>query len=236
MFGRLKHRSLKPERLDTGDYTPQEYAKYHREMRFIHRVFGEIRALRRTLVADIKADGSKHVSVLDVGAGSGELLRSIGRLIPENVDFLVGAELSRDAALSIKANSTNGEVEAVQCDAMELPFGDESFDYVFSTLFLHHLSDAAAIDLLNEMNRVARNGFFIVDLHRSAFAYYFYKALGSLFLQRFTREDGSLSILKSFRPAELRSLANRAGLSGVTVKRSAAYRLVLSGKKGVVKT
>ena len=231
MFGRFKQRSLKPERLDTGDYTPQEYAKWQREIRVIHRIFGEMRALRSSLLSEMSAIESGRVSILDVGAGSGELLKAVKKWVPGKDVFLVGAELSQDAALSIRENSVTGEVRAVQCDALKLPFGDNSFDYIFSTLFLHHLTNEQALQLLNEIGRVARKRFFVIDLHRSAVAYYFYKIAGRLFLQRFTREDGALSILKSFRPGELRTLAAKAGLKEFSVKRSAAYRLVLSGKK-----
>ncbi len=233
MFSRFKQRSLEPERLDTGDYTPQEYAKWQREIRIIHRIFGEMRALRRELVAEINANGSKRISILDVGAGSGELLKAVKKWVPGRDAFLVGAELSRDAALSIKENSVDGEITVVQCNALKLPFDDDSFDYIFSTLFLHHLTDEQAIEFLNEISRVASRGFFVIDLRRSAVAYYFYKLVGGLFLQRFTREDGALSILKSFRPRELRSLADKAGLQEIGVRRSAAYRLVLSGQKRV---
>lgn len=231
MFGRFKQRSHKPERLDTGDYTPQEYAKYHDEMRYIHRIFGEMRALRHSLAAEIKTNGSAHVSVLDVGAGSGELLKALKSWVPGKEICLVGAELSFEAAISIKQNSPNGEVQAVQCDALKLPFGDDSFDYIFSTLFLHHLTDEQAAILLSEIGRVARKRFFVIDLQRSALAYYVYKMIGSLFLQPFTREDGSLSILKSFRPEELQALAVKAGFRDAVVTKSVACRMVLSGGK-----
>src|SRR5207249_5120018 len=77
MFERFAQRSHKPERLDTGDYTREEYAKWQREMWFIHRLFGEVRALRRSLMKALRSNGSDRISILDVGAGSGELLRKI---------------------------------------------------------------------------------------------------------------------------------------------------------------
>jgi len=231
MFGKFKQRSLKPERLDTGDYTPEEYSKWQQEIRVIHRVFGEMRALRRAMLSELRASESKCVSILDVGAGSGELLKAVKKWAPGKDTFLVGAELSGEAAVSIKENGVGGGIHAIQCDALKLPFGDDSFDYIFSTLFLHHLTDEQAVQLLNEIGRVARKRFFVIDLHRSAIAYYFYKIIGAVLLQRFTREDGALSILKSFRPRELSALAVRSGLKDVKVKRSAAYRLVLSGRK-----
>src|SRR5438874_3934998 len=130
MFLSLRQRSLKPERLDTGDYTLEEYAKWHREMRFVHGFFGEIRALRGSLFKDLENNGSDEVSILDVGAGSGRLLRAIRRWHEDKKMFLVGAELSPDAALLIKHNSKNGEIQSIRSDALKLPFADNSFDYV----------------------------------------------------------------------------------------------------------
>lgn len=222
-------RSDQLERLDTGDYTPAEYCRWQTEMRFIHRIFGEIRALRRTVFRDIaKTDG--NVSVLDVGAGSGELLRELSKWVSGRTAFITGVEINRDAAHSIRSLG----VSAVQCDALELPFADDSFDFVFCSLFLHHLSEEAAVRLLKEMSRVARNCIYVIDLNRHPTAYYLYRALGHFLLQRFTLEDGSLSILRSRNPAELLGLAKLAGLRDIKVEHSRVNRLILSGRRAAV--
>jgi hypothetical protein len=57
------------------------------------------------------------------------------------------------------------------------------------------------VNLVKEMARVARRGIFVIDLHRNPVAYFFYTTIGRLFLHnRLIREDGALSILKSFTP------------------------------------
>ncbi len=225
MFERFKNRSYEFERLDTGDYTPAEYARWHREMWFIHRIFGEIRALKHSLFQTIVADGKAKTSVLDVGAGAGELLAEVRKWTRDREISLVGAEINSDAAGEIRSRNLN----AVQCDALRLPFADDSFDYVFCTLFLHHLGDDDAVALLSEMGRVAANRIFVIDLNRHPTPYYFYKIFGRLFLQRFSLEDGALSILRSFTPDEMLTLAGKAGLRGAKVERSRVNRLILSG-------
>ena len=227
MFEKFSTRSRELERLDTGDYTPQEYAKWQQEMRVIHRVFGELRALKNTLIRDVLASGGSEVSILDVGAGSGELLRLAGKELNGTKAFLVGAEINADAANSIRDKG----LASLQTDATNLPFADDAFDYVFCSLFLHHLDDEPAIKMLGEMNRVAGKRIFVVDLNRSPLAYYFYKIVGSLFLQRCTVEDGSLSILRSRPPKELLEIAEKAGLKDAQVEHSKANRLILSGRK-----
>ena len=225
MFEQFKHRSYDLERLDTGDYTPAEYARWHREMWFIHRIFGEMRALRGSLFKAIEANGKVSVSILDVGAGSGELLFELGKWTADRNAFLVGAEINAEAAVAIR----DVKINAVQCDALRLPFADASFDYVFCTLFIHHLGDERAVELLREMGRVAADRIFVIDLNRHPMAYYFYKFIGGIFLQRFTRDDGALSILRSFTPDEMLELAQKAGLSDIKVEHSKVNRLILSG-------
>jgi ubiquinone/menaquinone biosynthesis C-methylase UbiE len=231
MISNFKQRSLKPERLDLGQYSPEEYARWHKEMRFIHGILGEKRALRRSLLSEISRSDETEISILDVGAGSGALLNGIKASLRRKKTFLVAGELSREAINSIKSGPGKNGIVPVMCDSLRLPFADDSFDYLISTLFLHHLTDVQAVTLFNEMGRVARKKFFVIDPHRNAAAYYLYSLLGRFFLQRFTREDGALSILRSFKPEELRSLASRADSVNVTVTRSAAFRLVLSGQK-----
>lgn len=230
LFREFDQRSLTLERLDTGDYTPQEYSKWLREMRVINRFLGDNRCLQLELDQLLGRSDGKKISILDVGAGSGELLEFAGAASGKNAGLLVGAELNTDAAKAINTRST---VSAVQCDALNLPFGDGSFDMVISSLFLHHLNDGDAVRLISEMARVARLRFVLIDLHRHPAAYYMYKTFGPLAFQEFTIEDGSLSIKRSFRPDELRSIALKAGVKDPVVKRRAAFRLVLTGRMDV---
>lgn len=226
MFERFLRRSCETERLDRGEYTAAEYQRWQNEMWYVHRLFGEARALRRSLlkVVDIKA--KRSIKVLDVGAGSGDLLRLTGTWLGDNQPFLVGIDQSFSSALSIGGNGR----EPLVGNALALPFANRSFDLAISTLTLHHFSDEAAISLLKEMRRVARDSVIVVDLHRHPIAYYFYRIFGWFFLQKFTWEDGSLSILRSFKPKELHALAIEAGFVEANVNRSAAYRLVLTGR------
>ena len=233
MFRLFDQRSHKLERLDTGDYTPEEYSKWQSEMRMINRLLGDARALRLSLRPELHSSACAHLSSLDVGAGSGELLKTAKESFDNRLTFLVGAERNENASKTINARFDEFSVRAVRCDALRLPFADDSFDFVISSLFLHHLTDRQAVILIVEMSRVARRRFFVIDLHRHPTAYHLYNKLGRFVLQKFTLEDGSLSILRGFRPSELLDLAAAAGINDAVVKRRAAFRLVLSGGKRI---
>ena len=230
----LETRSLKLERIDTGDYTPQEYERFLRDIRFINRFAGDSRALRKTLLREIELENLREFSVLDVGAGSGELLRSIGSFARKQnrKARLCGLELNASAAGAISKESKDfAEIKSVQSNALNLPFADKSFDYAFSSLFTHHLTNENIIKALTEMKRVTRRKIFVIDLHRHRTAYALYKIFCALFrISQLVREDGSLSILRSFKPDELRVLAEQAKLENISVERYFPFRLVLSGR------
>src|ERR1041384_213667 len=85
MFSRFRQRSYELEHLDKGDYTPEEYEGCLVELRWINEWLGDARALKRSLLAWIERAGLREFSVLDVGAGSGELLRVIASAAGEVV-------------------------------------------------------------------------------------------------------------------------------------------------------
>jgi SAM-dependent methyltransferase len=231
MLDQFKERSSKPENIDVGSYSPAEYESCIIELQRVNRWLGDAHALRVSLLADIEAADQRTFSVLDIGAGSGELLRVIARWARESGSsaFLVGLELNARSAAAIFNESRPYErLNAVRGDAFCLPFRDKQFDYVMSSLFTHHFSDSEVVTLLKEMARVARCGIYVIDLHRHPVAYLLYTTVGRLMLHsRLLREDGALSILKSFKPAELLELGKRAGLTDVVVERHFPYRLLL---------
>lgn len=224
----FKTRSLKPERIDTGDYTPAEYATFLKEIKLINRLTGDVRALRKSLFKEIEQRSLREFSVLDVGAGSGEMLREVSRFADktERKAQLVGLDLNEVSARSILSNVA----AAVRGDALRLPFDDGVFDFAICSLFTHHLGDDEIAAVLREMSRVSRQGIFVVDLHRHRVAYFLYQLFCFAFrISPLVREDGSLSILRGFQPRELEELGIRAGLESVSVERCLVYRLVLKG-------
>lgn len=119
----------------------------------VHHVFG-VRSIHQEMItlAGLR-DGHR---VLDVGCGTANLLRSIGKRYP-NVD-LVGLDPDTKA-LARARRKTHRAGLAVRLDrgfAQELPYPDDSFDRVFSSLMLHHLDSASKDALLGEVHRVLR--------------------------------------------------------------------------------
>ena len=232
MFEKFKHRSYELEDIDKGNYTPEEYEDCIGELQLVNRWMGDAHALKQTLLKDVEQNGLREFSVLDVGAGSGELLRVAASWAKETGRQFhgVGLELNeRSAQAILEESKAFPEITSVRADALRLPFADAEFDYVMCSLFTHHFVDEQVVHILVEMNRVARRRIFVIDLHRDPVPYFFYTTLGKLVLKnRLLRHDGALSILRSFKTHELLNLGRAAGLHDVAVEPHFPARLVLS--------
>ena len=237
MLDKFKQRSHRLEYIDTGNYTADEYEDCISELRFVNRWMGDAHSLKATALRDVETEHLSSFSILDLGAGSGELLRVAATWARQtNRQFRgVGLELNERMAESILEESEHfDEISSVRGDALRLPFAKAEFDYVICSLFTHHLLDEQVVQVLREMSRVAKRRIFVIDLHRHPVPYFLYTTLGKLVLHnRLVRHDGALSILRGFKSDELFELAQRAGLPDIRVEHHFPSRLVLSAAAGV---
>jgi ubiquinone/menaquinone biosynthesis C-methylase UbiE len=231
MFDKFRQRSYHLENIDIGSYTAEEYEGCIAELQLVNDWMGDARTLNNTLFKELSRNRSKRFSLLDVGAGSGHLLRVTANWTRRKGQHLraVGLELNeRSAQAIIEESGAYDEIKSVRGDARRLPFADKSFDYVISSLFTHHFVESQIIEIFREMRRVCARRIFVIDLNRHPVAYLLYTTVGKLMLHnRLLREDGALSILRSFKPDELIDLAVRAGLENISVTRHFPFRLVL---------
>jgi SAM-dependent methyltransferase len=230
-------RATEPERIDTGDYTPGEYATFLREIAFINRYIGDGRALKKSLLAEISERDLRDFSVLDVGCGSGELLRMIAEFAENShrKARLVGIDLNPISSETTRSESRAFPAISSVCgDAFKVPFADGAFDYAISSLFFHHLTDAQIPIVLTEMSRVARRGIFVIDLHRDVVPFVLYKLFCFAFrISPLVRQDGLLSIKKGFRKGELEELAADLRFQDFAVEQVSPGRIV--GRIGMTK-
>jgi SAM-dependent methyltransferase len=107
----------------------------------------------------------------------------------------------------------------VVADAFQLPFRPASFDYVFSSLFLHHFTNDQVAALLRSFRSVARRAVLAIDLERGPLAFHFLPSTRWLFgWHDITVNDGQISVAAAFKKDELLALAASAGLSSARVR------------------
>ncbi|MDT8449444.1 MAG: methyltransferase domain-containing protein [Wenzhouxiangellaceae bacterium] len=120
----------------------------------VHLVTRE-QAFKRALLNQLEPSPG---DVLDVGCGTGTLAVEIARSRPDARVSGIDADPRMLAKAVDKARRAGVRVTLDKSFAQSLPHDDGSFDYVFSTLFFHHLSGADKPRVLAEVMRVLRPG------------------------------------------------------------------------------
>jgi len=209
------------ERMDRADLDAEELRDALGFLRFLNRWLlgarASIGALRPLLA------GRDALTLLDAGTGGGEVAAAMARFAARRGLRLrpLGLDLH---PLTVRSGEPFPRVRA---DARRLPFPDRSVDVVHASLFLHHLSDAGAVQALREMARVARVGLVVNDLRRGRRAYAWAWLL-TRFRHPGVRHDALLSVLRGFTRAEVLGLAARAGLAPVDYVPRFGHRFALS--------
>ena len=123
----------------------------------------------------------------------------------------------------------------MRADATTLPFLSAAFDVALCSLTLHHFSESEAARVLSEMDRVTRKAVIVTDLRRSRLAWLLILLLTRLLWRgRIVRHDGPISVRRAYTPAELRKLAERAGLHAAWVFPQPFFRMALVCRKGTI--
>jgi ubiquinone/menaquinone biosynthesis C-methylase UbiE len=146
---------------------------------------------------------------------------------------MVGTDVSAVVVAEARRHLVGSDVRVAQADGRALPWTDGAFDVVTCCLALHHFSPADAVQVLQEMWRVASSAVIVTDLTRSYAAYIgTWLATRTVVSNLVTRHDGPLSVLRAYTPAEMRELAAAATISPVTAHVYPLFRQVLIGWKG----
>jgi 2-polyprenyl-3-methyl-5-hydroxy-6-metoxy-1,4-benzoquinol methylase len=208
--------------MDADDLDPGIYADVVGDLAKVNVV---TLAARPTLAFLARAaERSTTLKILDVGFGGGDMLRRIGRWAAKrgvSVE-LVGVDLNPRSETAARAHG--GAMRYVTGDYADL--AGEPWDVIVSSLVAHHMTHAQLVAFLRFMERHARIGWFINDLHRHRFAHAGFPLLATLARWHpMVRHDGTLSIARSYRPSEWLSILAEAGISDAVVRRVFPFRL-----------
>src|SRR5262245_14999956 len=164
---------------------------------------------------------SRPLRILDVACGGGDVAQRLAvRARRDGYQVQVdGCDISPVAIAHARAAAPRWETTDVgffQHDALRDPLPD-GYDVMISSLFLHHLDDSGAEQLLSSMARRAGRLVVLNDLRRSRKGYAL-AWLGARILtrSRIIQVDGPLSVAAAFTVEEARALALRAGMVGAS--------------------
>src|SRR5438128_600252 len=169
--------------MDQTEIDERELATDLRNLAWINRLLGGIAVIRAHLPREMRGVGACGLgvgspvqtpnpqpptptwTVLDVATGGGDIPRwMLRRRLP--VD-LVAADLHPQMLQLARGWSAGLPIRFVRCDARRLPFRDRNVDLVLCSLMLHHLTEADAAQVLQELGRVTRRRLIVNDLRRS---------------------------------------------------------------------
>jgi 2-polyprenyl-3-methyl-5-hydroxy-6-metoxy-1,4-benzoquinol methylase len=179
-----------------------------------------------------RAERSRSLRILDVGAGGGDLCRLLAwRLRQDGLDAEITALDADERAIRwASAHDRGAGIRYRRALTTELVAAGETYDVVLSNHVLHHLDDAELRSVLSDSVQLAASGGLVShhDIARSRTAHLLFSAAtwvisGTLLADSFIREDGLISIRRSYTVAELAALAP----AGWTVRGGVPSRLEL---------
>jgi SAM-dependent methyltransferase len=232
MMRSLTCRQREAEWMDAPDVDPE---LLRRSLKFIRRINALLGYTRATL-SHLKRFSrqwkpGERITILDVATGSGDVPAAILKWAKRRgFDVrIVGIDLHEQTARTA-AENTGPRFSVMRGNAVALPFADGSFDYVLTSMFLHHLDDDVAVAVLREMNRVARRGLIATDLLRNRRAYAWI-TLFTLWANPMVKHDARVSVAQAFSLPETLLLQERAGLAYTKHFVHFAHRFALAGER-----
>lgn len=204
----LTERSYELEKMDVEGYS---YEELRRCLIDIERINAWTRAHKSTLefINRIMQDKRlKKARIVDIGFGSGDLLKQLYRLgKSKGYDFeLVGLEIN-PWAIKI-ANELNKERLPIQFLYQDFFSYEEPVDFFVGSMLLHHLKEDEMLKFIAQMANNAKQGWLLHDLHRHWLPYYFIKMLTQLTnLSPMVQYDAPLSVARGFQRNELKKIA-----------------------------
>ncbi|PZU77829.1 MAG: methyltransferase type 12 [Sphingomonas sp.] len=221
----LATRALAEEWMDADDLPAATYADVVADLARVNVV---TMAARPTLafLRRVCRPGGRY-RVLDVGYGDGDMLRRIARWGERRgIAFeLVGIDLNPRSEAAARAHTPAG-IAIDWRTGNYADLADEPWDIILSSLVAHHMTHAQLVAFLRFMQRHARAGWLVNDLHRHGFAYRGWPLLAALFRWHpIVRHDGHLSIARSYRPGEWPPILAEAGITDARIHRAFPFRL-----------
>jgi 2-polyprenyl-3-methyl-5-hydroxy-6-metoxy-1,4-benzoquinol methylase len=224
-------RSELQEELDDDTTDLVTYQRCISELAVVNRItFTHRPTLQWLARATRTLSAGQSFSVLDVGYGDGDLLRSIARWARRRglTVQLSGIDSNpRSAVVARAATPADMVIDYQTCDVFSYTPAEPP-DFIVSSQVTHHLSDEEIVEFLVWLEENALNGWHIADLQRHALPYHSFPILTHLMgWHRIVRDDGTKSIARSFRRPEWHAYLEKARLQA-DVSRRLTFRLCVS--------
>lgn len=180
------------------------------------------------LIKHSKTGIDKEISILDVGCGNGDMLRALAEYgVKKGLNFKLTGIDANDFTVrhARKLSASFPNISYLCADIFDEIKQAQVYDVILCTLTLHHFKDEEIFSLTEGFKSQARMGIVVNDLHRTAIAYYLFSAICFIFrLNKMSRDDGLVSILRGFKRADLLRYSKQLKLKTYSIRWKWAFR------------
>lgn len=197
------------ERMDDPDCGLQALRTTYAQFRVVNRLVAGWRRVYLDRIRPLMSPAAP-TTVLDVGFGGGDVARCLARWARRDglPIKITGIDPDPRAVEFVSSLRADPDVTFRQATSAQLVGERAHFDAVVSNHVLHHLDGAELAELLADSRQLARRLVVHNDIARSRVAYTAYDVVSRPFGRRsFVRDDGMLSIRRSYRRGELSAAA-----------------------------
>jgi hypothetical protein len=223
------------EILDSDSCSASDVQRALEVLGLVNRWFGGVATTQKMAERVARATELKHLSLLEVAAGLGEVPEMVRQRLARRGITLDVTLLDRQRSHLPAGN------HSVAGDALALPFGDGAFDLVSCSLFAHHLNLQQLAQFAREALRVSRRAVLINDLIRHPVHLALVYASYPIMRSRVAWLDGLTSVRRAYVPQEIRSALASAlppeAAAQVEISRHYLFRMgVIVWKRPVERT
>jgi 2-polyprenyl-3-methyl-5-hydroxy-6-metoxy-1,4-benzoquinol methylase len=227
----LSQRHIEGELMDAPDLAEQQHMLALKGLQRVNLFSGTANVVA-TAIHRVWKTQSAPVHILDLACGGGDVTLHVAKRLRR---LGVHAEMHgwdrSSTAIDFarqQAKIAGVHVDFKIADALA-EIAPQSFDVIYCTLFLHHLTNSESRNLLTQMYRGARKLVLIDDLRRSATGYGL-AVVGCRLLSRspIVHVDGPLSVRAAYTDKEILSLSDQCGLPRPEVRRHWPHRFLIS--------
>ena len=227
----LSNRSYKKELLDNDNIPFADIQQNMKELNTINKYLGGHKiTITGVKVLIANKPISKPIRICEIGCGGGDNLKAIqSYCISQNIPVtFTGIDIKPECTSYAAQQYPELNATWIASDYRLAEFNGQKPDIIFSSLFCHHFINDELIYMLQWMKQHARLGFFINDLHRHPLAYYSIKWMTRMFSKSFlAKNDGPLSVARSFTKTEWASIFKTAGIGGFSIHWRWAFRYLV---------
>jgi ubiquinone/menaquinone biosynthesis C-methylase UbiE len=227
-MGKFATRSFQKEIMDDLEVDGPVLVQTLKELKTINKLLGGNQVTTSALKKITAVFPNRMFTIADIGCGGGDMLRVMAdwaKAQKVNCQF-IGIDANPNTIAAARDNLADLENVSFQVqNVFEKSFLDQQVDIITCTLFTHHFTEKELIGLFTTFTKKAKVALVINDLHRHPLAFYSIKLLTTLFSKSpMVKNDGPLSVLRSFRKKEIEDLMKAADLYNFEISWHWAFR------------